>query len=336
MVIEGKKTKNSNYIIQVENLSKSFKLKIKEAGLVGSFKSIIKPKYKKVKAVKNISFNVKKGELIAFIGPNGAGKSTTLKMLSGILYPDSGKITILNKNPQKDRKTLSYNFGTVFGQKPQLWFHLPAIDSFNLFAKIYDLDQQEYTKRINYLIKRFEIQDIVKHPVRKLSLGQRMRCEFVLALIHKPKILFLDEPTIGLDVVVKKTIRELIKEINKKEKISVILTSHDMGDVESICERAIIINQGKIIYDGKFKDIKKDYLEKKVISISSETPIKLSIKKGIKNIEKRKFDLKIEVDTKKIAIKKVIDALLKENKINDILIEEAPIEEIIEGIFKKK
>ncbi|MBW3020502.1 ATP-binding cassette domain-containing protein, partial [Candidatus Woesearchaeota archaeon] len=167
-------------IIEIKKLSKIFKTKIKEAGLTGSIKSLFRPKYKFLKAVDDISFNVKEGELVAFIGPNGAGKSTTLKILSGILYPDKGTCKVNNFNPQTERKKLAYKIGTVFGQKPQLWFHLPAIDSFNLFSRIYDLDQKEYKKRLNYLVDRFEIEEIIHQPVRKLSLGQRMRCEFVL------------------------------------------------------------------------------------------------------------------------------------------------------------
>jgi ABC-2 type transport system ATP-binding protein len=325
-----------NKIISIENLNKTFKIKIKEEGLLGSFKSIIKPKYKNIKAVNDISFSLNKGEIVGFIGPNGAGKSTTLKILSGILYPDSGNITILGKDPIKDRKEISYKIGTIFGQKPQLWFHLPAIDSFNLFSRIFDLNQKEYRKRIDYLIDRFEIKDIVNQPVRKLSLGQRMRCEFVLSLIHKPEILFLDEPTIGLDIVIKRNIRELIQKINREENISVILTSHDMGDVESVCERAIIINHGKIIYDDKLKNIKNKFLNKKIISFTSENPINFSLKDDIKIIKKEKYELKIEIKLGKISIKDVIDKIIKENEITDILIEELPIEDIIEDIFKIK
>ena len=207
--------KNKETIISVKNLSKSFRLKIPSKGLKNNIHSFFFPKFSSINAVNNISFEIKKGELVGFIGPNGAGKSTTLKMLSGILFPDSGEITVSGLSPQKDRKKLAYKIGTIFGQKPQLWFHLPAIDTFELFSKIYEIDEKEYKKRVNYLIKKFEISDVVQQPVRKLSLGQRMRCEFVLALLHNPEVLFLDEPTIGLDITIKKTIRALIKKINQ-------------------------------------------------------------------------------------------------------------------------
>ena len=327
--------KKEDFAINIKGLNKTFKTKVKSAGIKGSIKSIFKPKFKKIDAVKDVSFDIKKGELVAFIGPNGAGKSTTLKMLSGILFPDSGNIGILGLSPQKERKKLAYKIGTVFGQKPQLWFHLPAIDSFNLFARIYELDMDEYKKRLDYLIKQFDIKDIINQPVRKLSLGQRMRCEFVLSLLHNPKILFLDEPTIGIDLVVKKGIRSLIKKINQKENVTVLLTSHDMGDVETICKRVIIINDGCIIYDGALEDIKKKYLKTKIISVVSDTPVKIPKRKGIVVVSKKKFSAKIEVDFSKIKTKQVIDLLMKSNQINDITVEEPPIEEIIEEIFQK-
>ena len=332
---QNQNLKDSEYTIIIKNLNKNFKVRHRNKGFGGFFKSIVKPEYKNITAVNNISFSVKEGELVAFIGPNGAGKSTTLKMLSGILYPDSGEVSVLGLNPQKDRKKLAYIIGTVFGQKPQLWFHLPAKDSFDLFSKIYEIPENEYRERINALIKRFEIEDIIDQPVRKLSLGQRMRCEIVLALVHKPKILFLDEPTIGLDIIAKKNIRELIKEINEKEKVTIILTSHDMDDVEKICKRAVIINKGIIVYDGKINDLKNNYVKKKTIKALSESKIKFDKQKYVKILKKSEFGMKIEVDTSKISIKEVINKLLKNNQIIDLTIEEPEIEEIIESVYRK-
>jgi len=333
--MDNKQYKNLAEAISIKDLNKSFKVRQKDSGFKGFCKSIIRSQYKNVDAVKNISFNVKSGELVAFIGPNGAGKSTTLKILSGILYPDSGEVKVLGLNPQKNRKKLAYDIGTVFGQKPQLWFHLPAMDSFNLFARIYEIPQEVYKKRIAELIKKFEIEDIVDQPVRKLSLGQRMRCEIVLSLIHNPKILFLDEPTIGLDIIAKKNIRELIREINDKENTTIILTSHDMDDVEKICKRAVIINKGSIIYDGKIKDLKNNYIKKKTVKALSETPIRFSARKNVKIIKKSEFGIKIEINTDKTPIKNIIDYLLKNNQIIDLTIEEPEIEEIIEAVYRK-
>ena len=322
--------------ISVKHLHKTFKTKVKKEGLQASIKAIFKPHYKHITAVDNISFEIESGELVAFIGPNGAGKSTTLKMLSGILVPDSGNITILGLDPHQKRKEVAFQIGTVFGQKPQLWFHLPAIDTFKLFSKIYELDEQEYQKRVKYLIKLFEIEEVVEQPVRKLSLGQRMRCEFVLALLHKPKVIFLDEPTIGLDVTVKKIVRELIKMVNEKEGVSIILTSHDMGDIEHLCKRVIIINKGKLVYDGLLESIKQKYMTTKLVKVQTENKIDLPSYKGIRIVNKESFQALLEVDTTQCQLKEVIDSLLKKNQINDIIIQENPIEDIIDSIYSEK
>ena len=236
-------------IIEVKNLNKEFKIQEKEKGIKGSIKSIVKPKYKEINAVDNISFSVEKGEILAFIGPNGAGKSTTIKMLTGILYPTSGNIEVMGLNPSKQRKQLAYKIGTVFGQKEQLWMHLTPYDNFKFFGAIYDIPDSIVEKRIEELKNTFELETFINTPVRNLSLGQRIRCEIAAALIHKPEILFLDEPTIGLDPVVKESIRTLIKRMNKEYKTTIFLTSHDVGDIEKLCKRVIIINNGKIIMD---------------------------------------------------------------------------------------
>ena len=246
-------------IIEVKGLNKKFKVKEKEKGIKGSLKSIIKPKYKTINAVNDINFNVEQGEMLAFIGPNGAGKSTTIKMLTGILYPTSGEITVLGLNPSKKRKQLAYKIGTVFGQKEQLWTHLTPYDNFKFFGAIYDIPDNEIEERIEELKKTFELDGFINTPVRNLSLGQRIRCEIVAALIHKPQILFLDEPTIGLDPVVKENIRKLIKKMNKEFNTTIFLTSHDIGDIEKLCKRVVIINHGKIIMDDSMKNIKSNY-----------------------------------------------------------------------------
>lgn len=261
-------------IIEVKNLNKRFTVKQKEKGIKGSIKSIIKPKYKKIKAVNNISFTVEKGEMLAFIGPNGAGKSTTIKMLTGILYPTSGEIMVNGINPAKQRKKLAYKIGTVFGQKEQLWTHLTPYDNFKFFGAIYDIPNDEIEDRIEELSNTFELQEFINTPVRNLSLGQRIRCEMVAALIHKPEILFLDEPTIGLDPVVKKNIRNLIKKMNKELGTTIFLTSHDVGDIEKLCKRVIIVNKGKIIMDDTMKNLKSDKpLEDIITEIYQEATI---------------------------------------------------------------
>lgn len=261
-------------IIEVKNLNKTFRIKEKEKGIKGSVKSIIKPKYKTIKAVNDISFTVEKGEMLAFIGPNGAGKSTTIKMLTGILYPTNGEIMVNGINPAKQRKKLAYKIGTVFGQKEQLWTHLTPYDNFKFFGAIYDIPNNEIEDRIEELSKTFELEKFINTLVRNLSLGQRIRCEMVAALIHKPEILFLDEPTIGLDPVVKKNIRKLIRKMNKELGTTIFLTSHDVGDIEKLCKRVIIVNKGKIIKDDTMKNLKSDKpLEDIITEIYQETTI---------------------------------------------------------------
>src|SRR5512135_2109908 len=254
-------------IIDVHQLSKTFSLKRKEAGLRGSLKSIVRPDFQRVEAVKHVSFSLEPGELLAFIGPNGAGKSTTIKMLTGILYPTSGEAHVLGLVPWRDRRKLAYKIGSVFGQKPQLWYHLPPIDTFHLFAKIYELDDHAFKERMNFLIEAFDIRDLVEIPVRKLSLGQRMRCEIAASLLHRPQVIFLDEPTIGLDVVAKQLIRDTIKTLHEEEGTTIFLTSHDAGDIESLCKRVIVINYGQVIFDDRVSALKRRYLTRKVVSV---------------------------------------------------------------------
>ncbi len=322
-------------VIEVKKLSKTFKVKLKEKGLKGSLKSIFKPKYKIVKAVKNISFNVEKGEVIAFIGPNGAGKSTTIKMLTGILCSDSGDIKVLNFDPFKERKKLAYNIGTVFGQKEQLWTHLTPYDNFKFFGAIYDIPDYKVEKKIKELRELFELDEFINTPVRNLSLGQRIRCEIVASLIHEPKVLFLDEPTIGLDPVVKESIRTLIKRMNKEYKTTIFLTSHDVGDIEKLCKRVIIINNGEIVLDDSMENLKYHYLNKKIVDAKMKEKVNLEEEDGITILKDKGYNLKIEVDLKK---KSVSDALklLNTDNIIDINISNVPLEDIISNIYKGK
>ncbi len=320
-------------IIEVKNLSKTFKVKQKEKGIKGSIKSIFKPKYKEKKAVNNISFNIEKGEILAFIGPNGAGKSTTIKMLTGILYPSKGEIDISGTNPQKERKKLAYKIGCVFGQKEQLWIHLTPYDNFKFFGAIYDLPESVVEKRIQEYNEIFELSEFINTPVRSLSLGQRMICEIVASLIHEPEILFLDEPTIGLDPVIKEKIRVFIKRLNKEKKTTIFLTSHDVGDIEKLCKRVIIINDGKIVLDDTMENLKYHYLNKKIVEAKMNTKINLDETEGITILKDKDYNLKIEVDLTKKSISDAIK-LLDPDKIIDINISNTPLEQIISNIYK--
>ncbi|MCI8291297.1 MAG: ATP-binding cassette domain-containing protein [Clostridia bacterium] len=322
-------------IIEVKNLNKEFKIKEKEKGIKGSIKAIFKPKYRTINAVNDINFTVNKGEILAFIGPNGAGKSTTIKMLTGILYPTSGEIQVMDVDPTKKRKQLSYKIGTVFGQKEQLWMHLTPYDNFKFFGSIYDIPESEIEERIEDLKNTFELESFINTPVRNLSLGQRIRCEIVAALIHKPDILFLDEPTIGLDPVVKENIRKLIKKMNKEYNTTIFLTSHDVGDIEKLCKRVIIINNGKIIMDDTMNNLKYHYLNKKIIEVKMKEKVNLEDEDGITVLKDNGYNLKFELDSQKKTVADIIK-MLDTEKIIDINISSIPLEDIITQIYKGK
>lgn len=320
-------------VLEVNGLNKVFKSREKKSGFRGSMKNLFNPDYKTIHAVDDISFKVEKGEIIAFIGPNGAGKSTTIKLITGILYPDKGKISILGMDPHKDRKKLSYRIGTVFGQKSQLWYHLPPSDSFDLLGSIYNLSSRETKKRVDFLTEIFEIGPFLNQAVRKLSLGQRIRCEIAASLIHSPEILFLDEPTIGLDVVVKQKIRELIKEINKENGVTIFLTSHDTGDIEKICRKVIVINEGHMVWNGSVKEMKYSLLNKRIIDIRLEEPLSINMH-GVELLKEKGNSAKLEVDLSVTSIKKVMSELISRHNISDISISTIPMDEVISLIYK--
>lgn len=320
-------------IIEVKHLSKTFKIKEKEKGFKGSLKAIFKPKYKTKKAVNNLSLNVEKGEILAFIGPNGAGKSTTIKMLTGILCPSKGEALVAGVNPAKQRKKLAYKIGTVFGQKEQLWTHLTPYDNFKFFGAIYDLKDYEIEKRIKELNDTLELDEFINTPVRNLSLGQRIRCEIAASLIHRPDILFLDEPTIGLDPVVKENIRVLIKRMNKEFGTTIFLTSHDVGDIEKLCKRVVIINDGKVVLDDSMENLKYHYLNKKIVEVKMKEKVNLSDEDGITILKDKGYNLKLSIDVEKKSVADVIK-LLNTDKIIDINISNEPLENIIANIYK--
>ena len=276
---------------------------------------------------------IDKGEIIAFIGPNGAGKSTTIKMLTGILCPSSGRAMVSGINPAKQRKKLAYKIGTVFGQKEQLWTHLTPYDNFKFFGAIYDLKDYEIEKRIKELNDTLELNDFINTPVRNLSLGQRIRCEIAASLIHKPEILFLDEPTIGLDPVVKENIRVLIKRMNKEFGTTIFLTSHDVGDIEKLCKRVIIINDGKVVLDDSMSNLKYNYLNKKIIEVKMKEKVNLSDEDGITVLKDKGYSLKLSIDVSKKSVSDVIK-MLDTDKIIDINISNEPLENIIANIYK--
>lgn len=319
-------------VLSTKNLSKSFTVKIKKPGFKESLKSIFSPVMSEVNAVSNVSFEVDEGEAVAFIGPNGAGKSTTIKMLTGILVPSSGDISVLGLCPYKDRVKLSYKIGTVFGQKSQLWFHLPAHDTFDLMADIYEIDRVEYKYRLKRIIADFQLEELMNIPVRKLSLGQRIRCEIAVSILHEPKILFLDEPTIGLDVVVKNQIRELIHDMNRKTGMTVFLTSHDVGDIEKLCKRILIIDKGKVILESTTYRLKHEFLKKKILSLKLDSEY-IPQHDGISVLKSKGTGLKLSVDTSKVQIQYVIQNILSRTGIQDMNISDTPMEDVIRKIY---
>lgn len=287
-----------------------------------------------VMAINAISFSINKGERVAFIGPNGAGKSTTIKILTGILHPTSGEVRVLGMIPWKQRRALGFEIGTVFGQRSQLWYHLPPQDAFDLLSKIYELNQKVYQTQLKHLIEVFEIGNFLHRPVRTLSLGQRMRCELVASLLHNPKILFLDEPTVGLDVTAKLKIRNLLNRISNEQGTTLFLTSHDTADIEQVCERVIVLDSGKILRDCPLRKLRSEYVKRKIITLTSDQKeLSLGLS-GIEVLENQNFIFKCEVDLEVVPIEEVIHAALKKCSLKDVTIEDPTMEEIIRNIYE--
>jgi ABC-2 type transport system ATP-binding protein len=321
--------------ISVRNLCKTFTTKRKAAGMAASLRALFHPDMQTVEAVQGISFEMEEGELLGFIGPNGAGKSTTIKILTGILYPTSGEASVLGFVPWRERQKLAFHIGSVFGQRPQLWYHLPAVDTFYLFGKIYEIDDGELRRRIDFLAEAFEIQHLLETPVRKLSLGQRMRCEVAASLLHKPKLLLLDEPSIGLDVVAKARIRETIKQMNEIEGVGVLLTSHDAGDIEALCKRVIVVNHGRIIYQDKVSALKRTYLTFKQVDVrySQELPPDFTIP-GVEMLKVGQFGAKLRFDTRQTPVEQVLAHLAQVGSLADVTVSDPSLEEVIRTIYE--
>ncbi len=284
-------------------------------------------------AVDGINFSIAAGERVAFIGPNGAGKSTTLKMLTGILYPSGGMATVAGFTPWEQRQKLAYEIGIVFGQRSQLWYHLPVRDSFDLIGKIYDVADTDYQKRLRHIVDVLQISDLVGQTVKSLSLGQRMRCEIAASLLHKPKILFLDEPTIGLDVTAKALLREHLKDLADTEETTIMLTSHDTGDIEEICDRVILINHGQILLDKPLRDLRSEFLTKKEITLITDEEDPQIDLEGAEIVGRDRHRITLSVDQAKYPINRVVAQALQALSVRDISIENAPLETIIRHLY---
>ena len=328
-------------MIVVEHLDKTFKKTVKQPGLKAGFKSLFKPQIETFEAVKDLNFEIPKGEIFGFIGANGAGKSTTIKMLTGILTPTSGTCLINGKNPQKNRTAYVKDIGVVFGQRPQLWWDLALQETYSVLKEIYDISDSEFHKRMAFLNEVLDLNTFIKDPVRTLSLGQRMRADIAASLLHNPKVLFLDEPTIGLDVAVKDNIRKAIKQINQEEQTTILLTTHDLNDIELLCDRIFMIDRGQEIYDGSVSQLKQRF--GKMHDVRFEMTQQLEVERldyhqHFSDLEVIKDGLQVTIqfDATKVAIPDLVKFTLSRANVKDIAVKDADIEEIIRRFFRKE
>lgn len=330
-------------IINVENLKKEYQVTVKKEGVRGAILSLFNPKYEIKQAVKGVSFNIEEGEMVGYIGANGAGKSTTIKMLTGILTPTSGQVLINGLNPAKNRIKNNMQIGAVFGQRTQLWWDIPVIESYKLIQKIYDIPEKQYKENLEYFSQTLGLGELLKTPVRQLSLGQKMRCEIAAAFLQNPKIVYLDEPTIGLDFMVKEKIRKFIKQLNKDRNTTVILTTHDLQDIEEICSRIIIIDQGSIMFDGALDAIREEFSKFQVanILVKDVTP---ELKDYLVNHAKKFEVLSIDEDNKvnikfnrdEITIAGIFDEITTKCTILDLNIQDIAIETIVKTLYARQ
>lgn len=324
-------------VIETHGLRRRFTLAEKTSGFWGSVAALVRPKQRVVDAVADITFAVEPGEMLAFIGPNGAGKSTTIKMLTGILRPSEGRANVLGFVPWEQRRDLSYHVGSVFGQRSQLWLHLPPEDSFRLLGHIYEVPPDQFERRVGMLVELFGLRDLMTVPVRRLSLGERMRCEIAASLIHSPRVIFLDEPTIGLDVIAKEKIRELIRSANAEAGVTIFLTSHDAGDIEKLCRRVVIIDHGRILLDSPVQALRRSgRFTIRTISVRLSRPADDFRLAGIEVLKRKGPGMKLRVDTAVVPIDDVMRALLAFATLEDITVRDPALEEIIAHLYRHK
>ncbi|MFD1886726.1 ABC transporter ATP-binding protein [Paenibacillus wenxiniae] len=321
-------------MIQVENLYKKYYVKQYRQGLMGGIKDLIKPVWQDKEAVKHINFNIEKGEVVGYIGPNGSGKSTTIKMLTGILTPSDGKVLVNGLEPYKDRKKNAMNIGVVFGQRTQLWWDLAIRESFELFKYIYRVPDSIFNENLNKMIELLSLNEFYSTPVRQLSLGQRMRAEIAAAFLHSPSIVFLDEPTIGLDVVAKEQVRSFLREVNKEKETTIILTTHDMDDIEQVCDRLLMINQGVLIFDGQMKSFIDTYGNERIITVQFEKPIPNVQFEFGSVLSNEGNKVKILFQKEHVSATKIVQELSRKFPVVDCHLEEPKIEHLIRQVYE--
>jgi len=319
--------------LHVTRLSKTFRVRERRPGFVGALKGLFSRPSHDVRAVEDVTFTIERGERVAFVGPNGAGKSTTIKMLTGILHPTSGTAEVLGFVPWAQRRELAYRIGTVFGQRSQLWWHLPPTDTFELLRVVYDQDRAPHAARRDRLVDAFQLGDLVHRPVKTLSLGERMRFEIVASLLHAPDVLLLDEPTIGLDVVAKSVIRDLVRERSTQDGATVLLASHDTGDMEAVCDRVLVIHDGRLLLDRPVGELRRTYLRRKVVTLATAEP-RVDVRlPGVTVREASPHRTVLEVDTATTPVEAVIQAALAATRLEDLTVEDPPMEEIVKAIY---
>ena len=320
-------------MIELQDITKTYKVKKREAGIKNALKSFVKGNYEEIKALQGVSFKINEGEIVGYIGPNGAGKSTTIKIMCGILTPDSGICKINGLIPYQNRKEYVKDIGVVFGNRSALWWDVPVEDSFELIKSIYKVPEETYRKQKDMLLEMLNIEDIIKTPTRQLSLGQRMRCEIAGAFLHDPKIVFLDEPTIGLDSVSKIAVREFIKKINREKNTTIILTTHDTGDIEALTKRIILIGKGKVLVDGNLRGLIKQYSNKEIkVKFDGEID---NLCDGLKILDKNGNELLVEIDEAKMNLADSIAEISKYGKIEDLEVNNTSIDNIVARLYRE-
>lgn len=321
--------------IVTEDLCKSYVTVVKQPGIAGSIKSLFRPKRSSVEAVKDVNLSVEHGEIVGFLGPNGAGKTTTIKMLTGILYPTSGKAEVLGYEPFSRRPEMLRQISLVMGNKQQLWWDLPAWDSFVVLKELYDVSKEQFKERSEFLFEALQLTDKVNTQVRKLSLGERMKCELVAALLHSPRVLFLDEPTIGLDVVSQKRIRDFLRELNAKEGCAILLTSHYMQDIQELCSRVVVIDKGTVMFDGQLDELSQRHSDSKRLRLSFETPVAAAELSAYGELIERGENGDLVLAIARTSAPSVIGQILRQYPVRDLAIEDVSVDEVIRKLFEE-
>jgi len=322
-------------LIEAEDLSKTFRVYEQGEGITGYLKSFVSREYREIHAVEDLDLEIESGEMIGYIGPNGAGKSTTVKMLTGILEPSGGRIEVMGLDPHSSRKQNAMHIGVVFGQKTQLWWDLPVKESFRLLKEIYEVPDEEYEQRMEEFDAVLQLEEFMETPVRKLSLGQKMRCELAAAFLHHPPIVYLDEPTIGLDVAVKERIRKFIKKMNDEEDTAVMLTTHDIGDIEDLCDRIVVLDEGRKIYDGQLDALVDRFSSRRLLlEITEDESIELDLD-GVTAVESTEDSLEITFDREVLSASELMRAVLERYEVNDFHLKEPDIETVIKKIYNE-